>query len=92
MTTEQIAELRRLECRPDRPHGTFDGTTFRLTMTAEQTRALDRLLASVPRLIDEREALLEALSAAAAALRFVHGDNTCAEQAARDAIAQAEAP
>lgn len=46
--------------------------------------------ADVIRLLAERERLLDALRAAKKALRFVHGQYTCAEGAVDDAIDFAE--
>jgi hypothetical protein len=63
VTSEQIAELRETLRREALPiWGVTDGATETWTTTPEVAARAARALRALPRLLDEREALLEALT------------------------------
>jgi hypothetical protein len=61
MTTKQIAEIRKRHERAGRPCAMFYGKATPMTLSPEQANDMDIVLAAVPRLLEEREALLEYL-------------------------------
>lgn len=89
MTGKQIEELGRLHRKVIAQAWTVEQREP-IVLAPENAAFLVACNNSVSRLLEERKRLLAALRDAKEALRFAHGQYTCAEGVAVDAIAFAE--
>jgi len=94
MTSEQIAELRETLRAENSPvWGVTDGKTVTWTTTPDVSEKITLALRRwLPRLLDEREALLEAAREAAEGFDVVAADDSRLLALLRNTIAKAESP